>query len=178
MKLSNIKLAMAASTLLLASGAYAEDGTINFTGSIIDSSCVVNTNGSANSTGSVDLGKVSTQSLNTAGATAAPTQFSIKVTNCKVGSTVAIQFDGTAHSVNKDILAITGSGTEGVADNVGVAIYNQDSTSILPLNSASKIQTTDNDGSAEFPFTARYYATAAVTAGTANATATFNIAYQ
>lgn len=173
MKLSKIKLAMVASTLLLTSGAYAE--TINFTGTIVDSSCVATVDSSGSS--SVALGKVSKSSLATSGATAAPTPFTISVTGCTASASVAIKFDGTPVTGNNALLALTQE--TGVATNVGIGIFNNTSTnsSQISLYDASATQTTDTTGAASFPFVAKYVAVGTATAGSANSSATFSITY-
>ncbi len=68
------------------SAANAADGTINFTGEIIDSACTVSTT-SADQT--VVLGTVSNKAFSAAGDTAAATAFQIDLTDCPATVTSA-----------------------------------------------------------------------------------------
>lgn len=178
MKLSKIKLAMAASALLLTSGAYAVDGTINFTGSIVASTCKSEVTGTSGST--VDLGAVSASGFKAAGDVSGSQPFTISLTGCPTPATgatapnMAIQFAGNPNNDNKALLAVTG----GAAD-VGIGIFNnQTDETPIALYSNSAVKTVDTNGAATFNFVAKYVSTAsAVTAGQANATATFSIVY-
>ncbi|WP_392558815.1 fimbrial protein [Orbus mooreae] len=170
MKLKNITLAIASSTMLLTTNAFASDGTVNFTGEIVTSTCVVS-NGSQG-VQTVNLGQVSARSLATAGSTAAATQFSIGLSGCSANTKASIKFDGTPDLANSSILAVTGGAT-----NVGIGLYESDSATALPLLSASKQITTNEQGAGTFNFVAKYVSTGQVTSGKANASATFSIIY-
>lgn len=175
MKLSKIKLAMAASALLLTSGAYAVDGTINFTGSIVESTCSAAVTGTSGST--VNLGNVSSTGFNAAGDVSGAQPFTIALTGCPTTGTnanksMAIQFAGTPDQAKTSLLAVTGGAT-----GVGIGIFNQEDDSQINLFSNSTAQAADN-GNATFKFVAKYVSTAnVVTAGQANADATFSIVY-
>lgn len=153
--------------------ASAADGTINFAGTIIDTACTVDA-ASANQT--VKLGTVSASSFSTAGATAAPTRFSISLTGCPAAvKSASIRFDGTVASGNSSILSLSSGQT---ATNLGVGIYQQDSTTLIPIGSSTPSLPLTTSGVNTFNFIAKYYAISTpVAAGTANATATFTIAY-
>lgn len=161
-----------------ATPALAADGTINFTGEILESACQVDTS-SANQT--VELGKVSASAFDQSGATAAATKFDIKLTNCPTtdGSpTIAsVKFDGTNNTTNPDILALTGTST---AKDVGIAIYEKDGATLIPMSNKSQDNTIDTTSSAvTLSFIAKYMSTAAkVGAGTANGTTNFTIIYK
>lgn len=146
----------------------AADGTINFTGTITDNACTVDT-GSSNQT--VNLGTVSSKTF-----TAAPTRFNINLTSCPAAVTSAsVRFDGATSAANNQILALNSGQT---ATNVGVALYEQDSTTLIPIASKSADRPITAAGPNVLTYIAKYYATATpVTAGTANSTATFTIAY-
>lgn len=151
----------------------AADGTINFTGNIIDTACTLDTN-SANQT--VILGNVSSKAFNAAGSTAAPTKFNITLTTCPAAATSAkVTFDGTESSANPNILALNAGQTAG---GVGVALYEQNGSTPVPLEAVSQSQPLVSTGPNTLTYVAKYMATAAtVTAGTANATSTFTIIY-
>lgn len=151
----------------------AADGNITFTGTITDNACTVDT-GSANQT--VNLGTVSSTAFTAAGVTAAPTRFNINLTNCPAAVTTAnVRFDGRTAAANSQILALSAGQT---ATNVGVALYEQDSSTLLPIASKSADRPITAAGPNVLTYIAKYYATATpVTAGTANSAATFTIGY-
>lgn len=163
---------VSSSTLSVANAA---DGTINFTGNIIDPACTVNP---ASASQTIALGTVSSNALATSGATAAPTAFSIALTDCAVAGNVSVKFDGTHNTSNPDLLAIT-SGA-GVATNVGIALYEQDGTTQIPLNTASAakpIVGSSPTGTATLNYIAKYMATGQSTAGIADGVTQFSVIY-
>ncbi|HBV2141022.1 TPA: fimbrial protein [Klebsiella variicola] len=157
--------------------ANAADGTINFTGAILDSACTVNTT-SASQT--VNLGNVQRTTFKAAGDVAAATQFDIVLENCPdTVKSASVKFDGTANATNGDILALNSGQT---AQGVGVALFEADGITAIPLSTQSAQMTLDTTAETNrnvMTFVAKYQATqAAVTAGTANATSDFTIIYQ
>lgn len=158
---------------LISSAAFAADGTINFTGNVTDTACTVDT-ASANQT--VKLGTVAVSSFAAAGATAAPTRFSINLTNCPAtAKTANIRFDGPVASGNSSILSLSSGQTAG---NLGVGLYQQDSTTLIPIGSSTPSVTLTTTGTNTLTFIAKYYAISTpVGVGTANATATFTVSY-
>ena len=86
-----------------------------------------------------------------------------------------MRFDGTRDTANSSILALT-SGT-GVASNVGIALYESDGSTLIPLNTDSA-QKTLVSGDNTLPYVAKYMSTASsVGAGKADAVAYFTIIY-
>jgi len=169
------KLAIAAAIVasVSLSSAFADDGKINFVGSITDEACTV-VNGMSNPL-TVTLGNVSSKAFTGAGSTAAPTKFTIALTDCPdTVNSATVKFDGTADSNVNTILALTQE--TGVATGVGIQLADANN-SVIPLYTASAaypLATGDNN----LDFVARYYATAAsVTAGPANSTSNFTIVY-
>lgn len=158
-----------------ASVAHAADGTINFTGNILDAACTVS---SATKNQTVPLGDVSRTAFAAVGDTAAPTHFSIVLQNCPATVTNAsVKFDGPIDAANSNLLALTPA--TGIATGVGIGIYEQDASTLIPIatDSASKVLTTTAD--TQFDFIAKYVATsAAVTMGPADAATNFTITYQ
>ncbi|WP_315708244.1 fimbrial protein [Brenneria uluponensis] len=151
--------------------ASAADGTINFNGSITDTACTVDTS-SANQT--VEMGTVSSSAFNGAGSTASPTRFTISLTACP-DTTAKVRFDGPTALGNSSILRLNDGQT---AAGVGVAIYEDDSSTLIPVSTASAAKTLSPTGTNELAYIAKYMATGdTVTAGGANATASFTIAY-
>lgn len=157
-----------------ASVAQAADGTINFTGNITDAACTV-TPGTANQT--VSLGTVSSTAFSAAGDEVGPTRFSINLTSCPASATSAtVKFDGLADTSNSDLLAVTTGA--GAATGVGVGIYEENSSTLIPVASASASKALSTTADTTFNFIAKYVATvSAVTAGTANAVSDFTISY-
>lgn len=163
--------------------AQAADGTIKFTGKILDSACTIDT---STATQTVNLGKVLKSAFTGVGQVAAATRFNIVLNNCP--STLAsatVKFDGTADANDSNILALNSDQT---AQGVGVALYEEDGVTPIPLATQSKSLTLDSSttgspavaaNSNTMTFVAKYKATQqTVVAGTANATSDFTISYQ
>jgi len=156
-------------------------GKVHFEGEIVDATCAVDA-GSINQT--VQLGQVKSSTLAASGDTSSAVGFNIQLNDCgpNVSGTASISFSGVAATdatgaVIADVLALQSSAA-GSADNVGVQILDA-SGSALELDGASfSVPKTLIDGTNILPFQARYYATGASTAGTANADATFQVQYQ
>ncbi|MGJ7545759.1 fimbrial protein [Variovorax sp. LT1R16] len=181
-----IQIAALVAAGVLAQGAFAAtDGTINFTGDIVDAPCSIAA-GSQNL--SVPLGKVARTAFD--GATAgtatvgkkasAPAKFSIDLLGCGAtakGATVT--FSGTADADDATNLRLSSSGQAGAASASGVAIELGDSAGTkIALGTASS-QYTLGTGDNSLKFQAVYVATkAAVTTGPANATAQFTVNYK
>lgn len=173
-----MKYSIIFASMLSAASVFAADGTVNFTGEILTSACKVDTN-SLNQT--VELGKVSSSAFTKSGSTAAATKFDINLTDCPTGAdspTIAsVKFDGTNDSINPNILALnSGSG----AKNVGIAIYEKDGATLIPMSNQSQDNTIDTTSSSlTMSFIAKYMSTAdTVTAGTANGATNFTVIYK
>ncbi|MBS3045957.1 fimbrial protein [Enterobacter mori] len=167
--LATLSIACAIST----TSVFASDGTVNFTGEIIDSACTIDIG--ANNTMTVDMGKVAKKAFTGKDSTASATKFVLKMTDCPTTVTSAsVKFDGTGYAGDDSVLALTAD--TGVA--TGVAVELTDSAQkVLPLFTAST-SVTLAEGDNEMPFYARYKQMAAdVTPGPANATAQFTVNY-
>ncbi len=91
MRKSFIAMLIATTSIFVANNALAADGTIDFTGEIIDNACELAAGSDALK---VNLGKVSKTALPSAGVTAAATKFTIKLINCPATvSTASVKFD-------------------------------------------------------------------------------------
>lgn len=154
--------------------ATAADGTINFTGNVTDQTCTVEA-GSANQT--IPMGNISAKAFKTAGDTALPTKFSIALAGCPESVTKAsVKFDGAYAQGNSTLLSLNEE--KGVATGLGVAIYEADGTTQIPMASFSTAQSVQKDISNVFTYVAKYMATSdTVTVGPANATTQFSISY-
>ena len=109
-------------------------------------------------------------------ATAAAKRFNIVLKSCPASVTSAsIRFDGATNTANPSILALTSGQT---ATNVGVALYEQDSATLIPVGSSSASVTLLEDVNNTLTYFAKYMATGTVGAGTANASTSFTVTYQ
>ncbi|MBJ3813917.1 fimbrial protein [Shimwellia pseudoproteus] len=172
--LSGLSLCSAAA---LADTATVNGGTVHFKGEIVNAACAVDA-GSIDQ--SVQLGPVRSAKLATAGSTSSPVGFNIQLDDCHttVSTKASVAFSGTAvNSTNTTVLALQGSAAGG-ATNVGVQILDRTGTPLGLDGETFSSATVLNDGTNVIPFQARYYATGAATAGTANADATFKVQYQ
>lgn len=169
-------MVVAVAGILSGSTAFAADGQVNITGNILSNSCSVSV-GDINKT--VNLGSVASKQFTGVGSSSGPYPFNITLEDCgPTASGVAVTFSGVANSVNNQLLAT--DNISGAATGVAVGILDYASEALIPINTASPIYTlTPNQTSAVLHFYARYTAVAnLVTAGTANATATFQMNYQ
>jgi major type 1 subunit fimbrin (pilin) len=184
MKKTLLATTLATFTLLCASSAFAADGTINFTGDIKDTTCVVDF-GAGSTSLSIPMGTFNKTAFSKgAGSTSNATKFSIKLKTCPAAYTKAtVQFDGTADTNDSKVLALT-SGTTAApsAIGVGIQISDKDGTVMALKDESTSYDlvagTTTVDNTNSLDFTARYVATAAaVTSGKADATANFTVKY-
>ena len=179
-----IKLAALAVVGALSQGASAADGTINFTGEIVDSPCSIAPSSQALV---VPLGKISrtafdgsTPGVSSIGKKSTPARFKIDLLGCGAtakGATVT--FSGTGDINNATNLAIANAGQVGVAAASGVAVELGDSTGAKIALGAASADYILGVGNNSLNFQAAYVATTiAVTTGPANAVAQFTVAYK
>lgn len=152
------------------------DGTINFSGAIIQTACTVNQGSKALT---IDMGKipVSSFSSSTPMVTSLRKNFAL-VLDCPEGLTsnkATVRFDGSPAAGKTDVIALSsGSG----AKNIGVQLTDEKGE-VIHLNADSSVYNLV-EGSNNLSFSAYYYPTSAATPtpGTANATVNFSIIYQ
>lgn len=159
--------------LLAGNGALADSATVNITGRILSSACQPEINPLT-----VPLGTISRTALGAKGVTAPAIAFQLRLKNCPAEiSQVKVQFDGTPAGGDSTALALTAA--TGVA--TGVAVQLQDAAgAVVPPGQASALMAIKGGSGSvnSLGFTARYIATAdKVTAGSANASATFTLWY-
>ena len=83
---------------------------------------------------------------------------------------------GTPVTGTTNVLPLTGAGTAGVAQGIGVQLlYN--GSSVLTVGTALSLTTAAPTGTLNVPVAARYYRTGNVTAGRANVAATVRFDY-
>ena len=134
---------------------------------IIDPACSVNTTPI-----NVTLPTVQTSSLNAVGATAGSTPFTIALT-CSSGATLDIQLNyaGTASGITGVLTK-----TAGTSAGVGVQLLDQNSNPVV-FGNTTVVGATPT-GTLNIQYYEQYYRTAAITAGTLTASATFTLSYQ
>nr|WP_255464835.1 fimbrial protein [Pantoea multigeneris] len=125
---------------------------------------------------SVPMGDVLRREFTGVGSVATSQSFSIPL-NCDENTRVKITLDATADSSGRPgVIALNPSTSDKVASGVGVQVLRN--TTPVTLGSALQVGTVATAGVYTIPLTARYYQTQArVTAGQANATATFTMTY-
>ncbi|MBL5825933.1 fimbrial protein [Serratia fonticola] len=166
-------LSVAALSFLAASNALAADGTINFTGEIIDSACTVATSNVA-----VDFGTVAASAFRSVGDTVSPKAFQISLTGCPAAVTVSgatVRFDATPDATNPDLFSIGASST---AAGVGITLLDAKAKVVTP-NSDSSVYTLTETGTNVMDFVAKLESTSStITSGLISTTANFTIVYQ
>jgi major type 1 subunit fimbrin (pilin) len=163
---------MAASAF--ASSAFAADGAVNFTGTITDAACTVDT---ASKDQNVFLGNIARTAFPVAGTLAAPKKFTLVLTDCPDTVTGAtVRFDGNQVSGDNSILALTAGDT--TATGVGIQI-SDNQNKVVPLYEDSSVYPLVSTGANNLDFSARYISlTDAVTVGDANGVTQFTVVYQ
>lgn len=183
MKLTNIALSTIAAALMMSSVVHAETttltgGTIHFTGSLVNAACAVSTE-SEDMT--VNLGQYRTASFSAAGDTSTNIPFTISLTDCdtSVATTAAVAFSGQVDATNPDLLAVSSSSNSASATGVGIEILDGQSSPVPADGATFSNAYALIDGDNDLKFSAHYMATSAtVTAGEANADATFIMQYE
>ncbi|QOT78057.1 fimbrial protein [Cupriavidus basilensis] len=182
MKTKILAITLATAGLMTAAGsAQAADGTINFTGNVIASTCKINA-GTNDLT--VALPRASTSALSKAGATAGRTPFVLALSGCSVAkeapTKVSVTFEpGT--SVNADTGRLKLQGAD-AAGNVEIALLN-DQFKPIKVGAASADQNSQivdidaTSGAAKMTYAAEYTATGVATAGTANSFVQYTLMY-
>lgn len=152
----------------------AHDGTVYITGVIKNKTCIVSPD-SENLV--VHMSDITVQQLAEQRNNTPYEKFSINLEQCGAGlKNISVHFEGAANQGNPDLLALTGG--PGYASGVGVGIYNPDKT-LIPLNNESQLfSLTNSQTTITLDLYARYLADGGtVSAGTANASATFILTY-
>lgn len=161
---------------MLAAQSFAATGTVAITGAVIDKGCdVVGGAGALD----LDLGVVDgTGFKGTVGTTMGSAPLKISLTNCptSIGG-VGVVFDGPTNAVNTNLLALQAA--QDSAEGVGVAFYEYDSTTLIPLHQQSAYNPLAEEQTAvELNYVAKYMATEkTVVGGKADAVANFTLVY-
>nr|WP_326489890.1 fimbrial protein [Paraburkholderia sp. HP33-1] len=158
---------------------HAADGTITFNGSITAQTCNINGNGSGSMDFVVPMVTVSASALDVAGKTAGRKPFDISLTGCTPDSgNVHTYFEpGPTTDAATGNLVLDAGG----ADNVQIGLLNDD-FSPIKVGFADASQNSKSvaiaNGAATLKYHAEYVATGAATAGAANSSVMYSLAYQ
>ncbi|MEM5345167.1 fimbrial protein [Paraburkholderia azotifigens] len=164
---------LAASAVMAAAPAFAADANLNFTGTIMQPSCTVD---SASANQVVNLGSAPIMSFASVGSTANATPFNVSLISCSPGTVVTMTVAGTMDTV-ASVLKNTGTATQvGVQLLKAVSIGATTGTPVT-LNSAIAMGTVDSTYTMTIPFVAQFYELGTLTAGSVAATATVNFTY-
>ncbi|WP_072129027.1 type 1 fimbrial protein [Kluyvera genomosp. 1] len=144
---------------------------------------------------SFNFGMIKLAAFDAASKVSAPDTQNITL-SCEPGTNVSLSVNATAaagDNANNTVLALTGAGSDGVATGIGVQLglkasgYDSGANGLplnqsIPLFTSSRSGVSYNSGGAsaqeQLTFSASYYKTAAaVTAGSANATAVLSLTY-
>lgn len=156
--------------------AFAEDGTITFTGNITSQTCTINGNGTSQNNFTVSLPPVNASVLATDGQTAGRTPFSINLTGCTGEGQVYTYFQpGDTTDLQSGNLKVTGG-----AQNVQVSLLNSDFSKIKTGADAA----TQNSkpvaitaGGATLSYFAEYVAMGEAKPGAVNSSVLYTLAY-
>ncbi|MFP3678390.1 fimbrial protein [Pseudomonas sp. URMO17WK12:I12] len=151
----------------------ASDGVINFDGEIIAGGCDVAPGSDAQT---VNMGIMSVKSFKGAGSTVGSAQFNIELANCHPSLTsVGLVFDGISSADDDAILALQGANS---AQGVGIALYEIDGTTLIPLRMQGRANILNGESGTTLRYVAKYKATSeTVTAGKASAVVNFTLVY-
>lgn len=156
--------------------APAGDGTVKFTGEIVDSPCVLSVDSQNQE---VKLGQVNKSVFKAKGAKSPAKPFEIKLEECDNSTLkkVKVGFSGVGDADDATLVSV--STEAGAAQGVGIGIYDG-SNKLVALNSG--VATNDlKKGQSVLYFTANYVSSkdlAGVTTGYGNAEVDFNLSYE
>ncbi|PVY77899.1 major type 1 subunit fimbrin (pilin) [Cupriavidus alkaliphilus] len=170
-----------AGTAMGAQFAHAADGTITFNGNITAQTCTINGNGTGSHDFTVQLPTVSASTLNGIGKVAGQTPFNIALTECTpdTGNVHTFFEAGPTTDLTTGNLILNAGG----AQNVQIRLLNGGTANTPIKAGATNAAQNSNsvpltNGAATLSYYAQYYATGAATAGAANSSVMYSIAYE
>ncbi|MGO4329772.1 fimbrial protein [Cupriavidus sp. 2TAF22] len=171
-------IATAACAAAFAPAAHAADGTIEFTGSVVATTCTINGGGGANMM-TVALPPVSTSALSQPGAVAGRTPFTIKLDGCAGSSTkVATAFEAGSTVNSEGRLTVDAGGASGVDIRLLNASYNPIKAGAAQNDQNSPAVDLVTGGITTLHYYAEYVSTGTVQAGAANSRVQYSLVYQ
>nr|WP_315292792.1 fimbrial protein [Serratia proteamaculans] len=159
----------------------ASTGTITFNGELTASTCDVVVDGQA-ADATVVLPTVGTNQLQAAAQTAGDTGFVMALNNCAGTLQTASAFFEAGASVDQTTGRL--KNMTGTATNVSLQLLDASSPSQSVIQAGNQNQVTNTTynsitgGSVNLPYTVRYYADAATTAGTVASNVVYSIQYK
>lgn len=156
----------------------ASTGTITFNGELTANTCDVTIDGQPTDA-TVILPTVSTGTLPDTGRTAGDTRFMMELTNCSTTENVSAFFQAGASVDSNGRLINSGTATQ-----VSLQLLDGSSAGLDVINIGSQDQVANtvykatSGGAASLPYTVRYYAEGATTAGTVVSNVVYSIQYQ
>jgi len=150
------------------------DGTVKFTGEIVDAPCVIATDSQNQE---VVLGQVKKSVFTGKGVKSTAKPFQIKLEDCDISdkTKVNVSFSGVGDTDDATLVSV--STEAGAATGVGIGIY--DNTNTLVAMNTGKSMTTLSAGQTVLYYTASYVSSKdAVTTGYGNAEVDFNLSYE
>jgi major type 1 subunit fimbrin (pilin) len=181
------KFAVIAAVAAASQGAFAaanDTGTVNFEGEIVNSICSI---APESQNMKVFLGKIAAKTFKAAGDESLPADFTIKLLDCPApdattgkASVATVTFLGQKDRTDATLLLIDNAGQVGGVDAAkGVGIEISDSANTRIDMGAASGGYNLGEGTNSLRFKANYKSTvAAVTAGPANASTTFQVDYK
>jgi major type 1 subunit fimbrin (pilin) len=179
------KFAVIATVAAASQGAFAaanDTGTVNFEGEIVNSICSI---APESQNMKVYLGKIAAKTFKAAGDESLPQDFTIKLLDCPApvngkASVATVTFLGQKDRTDATLLLIDNAGQVGGVDAAtGVGIEISDSANTRIDMGAASGGYNLGEGTNALKFKANYKSTvAAVTAGPANASTTFQVDYK
>lgn len=158
--------------------AYAADGTITFTGKVLQQTCTIDTN---NQNKTVTLPSVSAAAFAAPGGSAARTPLELSFTNCPAGQQVSAYFEpGITVDSTSGHLNNTAKGND-VADNVQIRLLDDNLTKIKidgTANPTQWITTSADQQSVTLNYFAEYVASGVVTPGNVTSNVSYVIIYK
>jgi len=170
-------IAAVSSLTLLSASAFAAapgDGTVKFTGEIVDAPCAISTDSQYQE---VVLGQVAKTVFKAVGDKSPSKEFKIKLEGCDISgkNKVTVSFSGMGDTTKPDMLALTNE--VGAATGVAIGIYDN-ANQAVDLNTG-KSPNSLAAGQTVLYYSANYVATKdAVTTGYGNASVDFNVTYE
>ncbi|MCP1107099.1 fimbrial protein [Serratia nevei] len=153
----------------LSTSVIAADGTINFSGKVVDNACTVDP------TLNLELGEILTSAFRNVGDNTFEQGklFQLALKDCPAGQAVSVKFDGAINGKNPGFFMID-SGPD-AATGVSMRIWSMgDNKNIMPGGSTKPLPVSADEA---LEFKAYYVSTDKVTAGNANASIQFSILY-
>lgn len=170
-----VSATMVGHDLVQAAGTPRISGAVRMSGSVLDKGCDMSGDSSSLS---VELGDLDISGFNgIAGATSGAAVVEIPLTNCPtLSGGVGIVFDGPTNLADTSLLALQG---EGAAEGVGIAFYESNGTTQIPLHRMSEFKViAEGQNDMLLRYIMKFKSTSAdVVAGTAASVANFTLVY-